>query len=210
MVGAVPWDVPVTVRVRDEAAEPSDELLMARVARKDSGALEVLYNRYGAAALGLAARILGDRNSGEEIVQEAFWRVWNRGKTYKYGRGHFAAWLFGIVRNLSIDELRRRNGRPTVWSTDLADATIFEIPDADVDVAASALSKLTGEQVRAAIGRLPESQRHVLELAYFDGLTHQEISRRLGEPLGTVHTRARLALLKLREQLTALQPGGAG
>ncbi len=210
MVGAVLWDIPIRIRVKEHAAEPCDELLMGRVARGDGEALEMLYDRYSATALGLAVRILRDRNSAEEIVQETFWRVWKRGRTYKSGRGQFGAWLVGIVRNLAIDELRRRSGRPLVWSTDLDDESIIEIPDAHADVATAALSMLTGEQVRAAMARLPDTQRRVLELAYFEGLTHQEISQKLGQPLGTVHTRARLALLKLREQLMPLRPGEFG
>jgi RNA polymerase sigma-70 factor, ECF subfamily len=183
----------------------SDADLMARVAGRDKHALEELYDRYAAAAMGLALKMLGERNVAEEIVQEAFWRVWKRGGTFELGRGQFTAWLFGIVHNLAIDEMRRRRVRPNTISTDTEEDSILELPDREVDVAESAFQTLTGEQVRLALRKLPDAQRSVIELAYFEGLTHQEIAARLNEPIGTIHTRARLALQKLRETLLPLQ-----
>jgi RNA polymerase sigma-70 factor (ECF subfamily) len=180
---------------------PTDEALIARVAQRDKRALELLYDRYSSGALGLALKIIGERNEAEEIVQEAFWRVWRRAATYRAARGQFSAWLFGIVHNLAIDELRRRRARPSAMSIDADAETAFEIADDKMDVAESAYQAVEGERVRATLSALPESQRSVIELAYFQGLTHQEIAERLGEPLGTIHTRARLALLKLKELL---------
>ncbi len=183
----------------------TDAQLMARVARQDKRALEELYERYAAAAMGLALKMLGERNAAEEIVQEAFWRVWKRAAQFELQRGQFTAWLFGIVHNLAIDELRRRRVRPNPLSTDVEDEMILELPDPGADVAEAALARVTGEQVRLALSGLPDAQRNVIELAYFEGLTHQEIAARLNEPIGTIHTRARLALQKLRENLTAWQ-----
>jgi RNA polymerase sigma-70 factor (ECF subfamily) len=204
MISTMTWSGP-RVNPRKETAEPSDETLMARVARRDSQELALLYGRYSAFALGLATKILNDRATGEEIVQEAFWRVWIRARTYCKTRGQFAPWLLSVVHNLAIDELRKRNARPGVSSTDQEDQVPSDLPDLRSDVAATALSNIAGEQVRAAVALLPEPQRHVLELAYFQGLTHQAISEKLGEPLGTVHTRSRLAIMKLREQLLPLR-----
>lgn len=181
----------------------SDAELMTRVAERDKRALEILYDRYAPSALGLALKMLGDRNLAEEMVQEAFWRVWRRSSTFVAGRGEFGAWLFGIVHNLAIDELRRRRARPATRSADDEDEGLSELPDRAIDVAETAFLTVTGQQVRAAMNGLPDSQRHVIELAYFEGLTHQEIAARLNEPVGTIHTRARLALQKLRQ---ALQP----
>lgn len=190
-------------------ADPvSDAALMARVAQQDRRALEQLYDNYAAAAMGLALKMLGERNTAEEIVQEAFWRVWKRASTFELQRGQFTAWLFGIVHNLAIDELRRRRVRPNTVSTDAEDDSILELPDHAVDVAESAFQRVTGEQVRLALRELPDAQRSVIELAYFEGLTHQEIAARLDEPIGTIHTRARLALQKLRETLMPLQVDG--
>jgi RNA polymerase sigma-70 factor (ECF subfamily) len=187
---------------------PSDADLMARVAQRDKGALEQLYDRYAASAMGLALKMLGERNTAEEIVQEAYWRVWKRASTFELQRGQFTAWLFGIVHNLAIDELRRRRVRPNAVSTDAEDEAILDLPDREVDVAEQAFQLVTGEQVRLALRNLPDAQRSVIELAYFEGLTHQEIAARLGEPIGTIHTRARLALQKLRETLLPLQVDG--
>lgn len=190
-------------------ADPvSDAALMARVAQQDRRALEQLYDKYAAAAMGLALKMLGERNTAEEIVQEAFWRVWKRASTFELQRGQFTAWLFGIVHNLAIDELRRRRVRPNTVSTDAEDDSILELPDHAVDVAESAFQRVTGEQVRLALRELPDAQRSVIELAYFEGMTHQEIAARLDEPIGTIHTRARLALQKLRETLMPLQIDG--
>jgi RNA polymerase sigma-70 factor (ECF subfamily) len=155
--------------------------------------------------MGLALKMLGERNAAEEIVQEAYWRVWKRATTFELQRGQFTAWLFGIVHNLAIDEMRRRKVRPNTISTDAEEDAILELPDTGMDVAEAAFQSVTGEQVRMALKNLPDSQRSVIELAYFEGLTHQEIASKLNEPIGTVHTRARLALQKLRETLLPLQ-----
>ncbi|MBI4671738.1 MAG: sigma-70 family RNA polymerase sigma factor [Chloroflexi bacterium] len=183
----------------------SDAELMARVAKQDKRALEELYDRHAAAALGMALKIMGERSAAEEIVQEAFWRVWKRAPTFELGRGQFRPWLFGIVHNLAIDELRRRRVRPNTISTDAADDARLELPDSEMDVAATAFANVTREQVRRALAGLPAAQRSVIELAFFEGLTHQEIAAHLNEPVGTVHTRARLALQKLRQVLLPLE-----
>lgn len=187
----------------------SDAELMARVAGRDKRALELLYDRYAAAAMGLALRMTTERNTAEEIVQEAFWRVWKRAATFDLQRGQFSAWLFGIVHNLAIDEMRRRKVRPSTVSTDTEDDAILELPDEQTDVAETVLQAVTGEQVRLALDGLPAAQRSVIELAFFEGLTHQEIAAHLNEPIGTVHTRARLALQKLRETMLSLKPDEA-
>jgi RNA polymerase sigma-70 factor (ECF subfamily) len=179
----------------------ADDVLIARVAQRDKRALEALYDKHAKIALGLAVKILGEQSAAEEIVQEAFWRVWKRASTYNVGRGKFGAWLCGIVHNLAIDELRRRKSQAKSASIGWEDDTLTEIADIRADVAESAFQRVTGERVRAALVALPGSQRTVIELAYFDGLTHQEIADKLGEPVGTIHTRARLALQKLREEL---------
>jgi RNA polymerase sigma-70 factor (ECF subfamily) len=185
-----------------------DAELMARVSRRDKQALEELYERHAAAALGLALKMMGERNAAEEIVQEAFWRVWKRGATFELGRGQFTGWLFGIIHNLAIDEMRRRRARPSTVSTDTEEETLLELPDMEMDVAEAALLSVTGEQIRSALATLPDAQRSVIELAFYEGLTHQEIAARLNEPIGTIHTRARLALQKLREALIPIQMDG--
>jgi RNA polymerase sigma-70 factor, ECF subfamily len=183
-------------RYDDGAA--TDEALMARVARSDGRALAALYDRHCGAALGLAFKILRDRGSAEETVQEAFWRVWRNGNSYASGRGRFCAWLFGIVHHLAIDELRRRRTQPPVFSPD-TDVRVLDMLTDHSDITADIFRKISGEEVRAALAALPDAQRSVIELAYFYGLTHREIAEKLHEPIGTIHTRARMGLLKLRE-----------
>ncbi len=182
--------------------EVSDEQLVARAANGDAAALERLYDRYASAVMGIALRIVGDRALAEEIVQETFWRVWRSAEAFVSGRGAFAGWLFGIAHNLSIDYCRRRKARPQATATD-DKQSIDRVADSEVDVAESAWTSIKHQQVRSAMADLPIEQRRVIELAYFGGLTRQEIAAVTGEPLGTIHTRARLALRKLRAALSA-------
>lgn len=182
--------------------ELDDEHIMARVMANDAAALEMLYDRYASAVMGVALRITGERTLSEEVVQEAFWRVWHNARAFRAQRGSFVSWLLSIARNLAIDACRRRQARPQPLLNDDGRAIERE-PDPEADTAEAAWLSMKHAQVHAALFDLPLEQRRVIELAYFGGLTRQEIAATLGEPLGTVHTRARLALKKLRETLTA-------
>lgn len=180
----------------------SDEILVTQVARGNSDALEALYDRYAATVLGVCLKVVGDPTLAEDALQETFWRVWKGAGTYQPERGTFTSWLFRIARNLAIDAYRRRNARPQAFHTDEgSDPILEEMPDPDVNVAEQAQSLLKHQQVRNALASLPRSQRQVIEMAYFYGMTRQEIAEATGEALGTIHTRARLALQKLREEL---------
>lgn len=179
----------------------TDEQLMTQAANGDTAALETLYDRYASAVMGLALKIMGDRAIAEEVVQETFWRVWRNAGSFRAGRGSFPGWLFGIARNLSIDLWRRRKTRPLPAFEAGDEQQIDLIPDPETDVAESAWVMVKHQRVRAALTALPPAQRQVIEMAYFWGLTRQEIAKSLGEPLGTIHTRARLGLQKLRESL---------
>ena len=181
----------------------TDEQLMTRAANGDPAALEALYDRYASAVMGLAMKIMADRATAEEIVQETFWRAWRKADSFRAGRGPFPGWLFGIARNLSIDIWRRRQTRPQPAFDGDDEQRIDLVPDPEADVAESAWLAAKHSQVRAAMADLPPAQRQVIELAYFQGLTRQEIAEAIGEPLGTIHTRARLGLQKLRESLQA-------
>jgi RNA polymerase sigma-70 factor (ECF subfamily) len=182
--------------------EVSDEQLVARAAQGDAASLEQLYDRYASAVMGIALRIVDDRALAEEIVQETFWRVWRSAQAFTSDRGAFAGWLFGIARNLSIDYCRRRAVRPQ-GSDAGGGLQIEQVADPESDVAEAAWTSIKHQQVQAVLNELPIEQRRVIDLAYFGGLTRQEIARVTGEPLGTIHTRARLALRKLREALSA-------
>ena len=192
------------MRINSEKAlsDAPDETLVTQVAGGDSAALEVLYDRYASRVLGIPLKIIGDQALAEDLLQETFWRVWQSAATYQPQLGPFAGWLFRIARNLSIDAYRRRNVRPqTLTSANGSDPILEETPDPDTDVAEQAQSSLTGRQIRKALASLPGVQRQVIELAYFYGMTRQEIAEVTGEALGTIHTRARLALQKLRGEL---------
>jgi len=182
--------------VRDDL---SDEQLLERVVRGDTAAHEILYDRYSSAAMGLALRTTGDRAAAEDVVQEAFWRVWRRADTFRGQRGAFSSWLFGIVRNLCIDTLRRRRPQDQIAAD--ADQWVEQLSDPAGDVPEIAALRARHQQVRAVVASLPSDQRRVIVLAFFGGMTRQEIAAATGEPLGTIHTRARLGLEKLREAL---------
>lgn len=180
----------------------SDEVLAAQVARGESRALETLYDRYASLVLGISLKIVGDRALAEDVLQETFWRVWRSAASYQSQRGTFTAWLLRIARNLAIDSYRRRNVRPRpVTDVDKSDSKMDRVPDPSLDIAEQSIVLLEQKQVRSALATLPHAQREVIELAYFHGMTRQEIAEATGEALGTIHTRARLALQKLRQAL---------
>lgn len=182
-------------RQREEARAEDDQLIR-RVAAGDRQAFETLYDRYAATVYGVALRMLADRELAEDAVQEVFWRVWKRAASFDRSRA-FAPWLFGIAHNYAIDELRRRRVRPQPVYEDDENPILSEIPD-QADVGEAAVLADQRRIVREAIDQLPEEQRQALLLAYFGGLTQQEIATKLGNPLGTVKTRMRLGLQKLR------------
>lgn len=184
------------------AGRLSDEELVRRAARIDPAAFAELYDRHSVTAFSLARRMVG-ASRAEDAVQEAFLSAWRGVERYNPGRGAVRPWLMGIVRNRCIDELRRR---------DVRERRRAEVEDVEQRFAAP--ESTDGEVLRAeqstavwtALATLPGNQRHVLELAYFDGWTQTEIAERLDLPLGTVKGRTRLALDKLR---SALEPSHA-
>jgi len=192
-------DVSVRINSDDNLLHAPDETLVIQVARGNSTALEVLYDRYASTVLGISLKVIGDQALAEDVLQETFWRVWQSAGTYQSQRGPFTGWLLRIARNLSIDAYRRRNMRPqTISGAEGSDPILEETPDPDTNVADQAQSILKNRQIRKALAALPTVQRQVIEMAYFYGMTRQEIAEATGEALGTIHTRARLALQKLR------------
>ncbi|MDP8904091.1 MAG: sigma-70 family RNA polymerase sigma factor [Chloroflexota bacterium] len=171
--------------------------MLDRVASGELDALEELYDRYRALAYAVALRITGDTTAAEDAVQEAFLGAWRNAARYEEGRGSVKTWLLSIVHHRAVDTLRRR--RVTVELPDVEAATpgALTVPDVWGEVA----GRLDREEVRAALSSLPSVQREAIELAYFDGLTQQEISTRTSTPLGTVKSRMRLALVSLRREL---------
>ncbi len=176
-----------------------DTALVALVARRNEGALSALYDRYSRLAFSLAVRIVGDQALAEEITIDSFVNVWQAAGSFSAERGGFVTWLMSVVRHRAIDELRRLNVRPEGSAVELDEALqAAALPDLLDDIVEV---KRRREVVRSALARLPDLQREVLELAYFGGLTQQEIAEKTGTPLGTVKTRMRLGLMKMREEL---------
>jgi RNA polymerase sigma-70 factor (ECF subfamily) len=183
-----------------------DEALAARLARGEAAALELLYDQYAPTIFGMALKITGDRLVAEDLLQETFWRVWRSAGTYQPQRGSFAGWLFRIARNLAIDAYRRQRLRPQAFAGMTEPDPVFEqLADPEVDVADQAQANLDARQVQSLLASLPREQRQVIEMAYFQGMTRQEIAEATGEALGTIHTRARLGLQKIRETLEKME-----
>ena len=180
----------------------TDEELAPRIAAGESRALEVLYDRHAPLVLGLAFKIVGDRAAAEDVLQETFWRVWKLGASYRADRGSLRAWMLQVARNLAIDAYRRRNSRPRpVTEADGSDSLLDQVPDPETGPAGQSLLRLQRTQILHALESLPPVQRQAIEMAYFHGLTRQQIAETTGEALGTIHTRVRLALQKLRQEL---------
>jgi RNA polymerase sigma-70 factor (ECF subfamily) len=173
---------------RVSAIQPTDEELLARVADGDRDAFGDLYQRYARAVLGLAIRRLGDRGRAEDAVQEAFASVWRAARSYRRDRGPVAPWLYAVARNAIADRGRQRIEPP-------AEPTDSPSDDPGPDTLAE--QSWVSYRVHRAMEDLPETERTVLELAYWSGLSQSEISDFLGIPLGTVKTRTRSGLHRL-------------
>jgi RNA polymerase sigma-70 factor (ECF subfamily) len=177
----------------------ADEDLMTLVDEKDPDAFAVVYDRHGGAAYSLAHRIVGDAGMSEDVTQEAFLSIWRSTARFDAARGSVRAWVLGIVRNRAIDALRR-SARPAP-KLDLDDDAVLETQPAEQRTETEAIRRETAGRLRQALGLLPREQSQVIELAYFGGFSHSEISRILGLPMGTVKGRMRLGLEKIRGEL---------
>ena len=172
--------------------EASDAELVQRVAAADGAAFELLYKRYVRAVYGLALRRLGDRDRAEEAVQETFAAIWRSARSYRPERGAVAPWLYTVARNAIVDRFRQR-GEPA--------AEPPELPSGEAGPDERAEAGWISWRVHRALQELPESERVVVELAYWSGLSQSEVAEFLGIPLGTVKTRTRTALGRLADVL---------
>jgi RNA polymerase sigma-70 factor (ECF subfamily) len=177
-----------------------DAALIALVAQRDEAALAALYDRYSRLIFSVALRVVGQRQLAEEITLDTFQNVWQAAATFRQERGRFATWLMSVARHRAIDELRRLGVRPEGNSIELNQAVSENLSRADSIEDIVSLDQRR-DAVRQALAELPEPQRLALELAYFAGLTQQEIAERLNAPLGTIKTRMRMGMQKLRRAL---------
>ncbi len=180
------------------STSPDDIVLVGRMSAGDHAALAALYDRYGGIAYSVALRVLRDETLAEDAVQEAFLGAWRNASRYASERGPVRAWLLAIVHHRAVDQVRRRRPQTGLPDPTLSPANALTVPDVWPEVA----GLLDAGLVREALARLPHVQRQAIELAYFGGLTQQEIARRTGAPLGTVKSRVRLGLLGLRSALS--------
>ena len=181
-----------------------DETLVRLVAVQDVVALETLYGRYSRPIFSLALKILADREVVEEVVQEVFLRLWTRAQGFDAQRGKLLSWLLTITHHRAIDELRRRRAQPETGGLQEQLAAADQ-PDADPTTSLSHVEERT--VVREALAQLPPAQRRPIEMAYYGGLTQVEIAVALSEPLGTIKTRMRLGMQKLRVLLSGHDEG---
>jgi RNA polymerase sigma-70 factor (ECF subfamily) len=177
-----------------------DETLINLIVRSHADALSELYDRYSRLAFSLALNLVGDQATAEEITLDVFLRVWEKAGTYRPDQAKVSTWLTSITRYRAIDVLRRRGSRPEQHSVSWADVSPDTMPSADGLEEAAELS-MQRQRVRAAIAKLPPDQKQALALAYFKGYTHRQIAEALDQPLGTIKTRIRLAMQKLRQML---------
>ncbi len=190
-------------RIADPLASASDDELLGAIQRREEAALAALYDRYGRLAFALAFRMLGERGAAEDVVQDAFLKIWRHADRYQQGRGTAQPWVMSIVHNAAVDRRRGRSGRAmSELRLDAANGYAGWQAPAQDDPFWAAAHSIDAERIRAALSALPPEQREAIDLAYFGGMSHHEIAVRTGQPLGTVKSRLRLGLRRLREALS--------
>jgi RNA polymerase sigma-70 factor, ECF subfamily len=185
-----------------QTSDPTDVSLLQRIVARDTAALADLYDRHSRLLFGLILRIVRNRAEAEEILQEAFVRVWKRAETYDTRLGEPLPWIVRLARNVAIDRLRARRSRAAI-DTPALDGHIAEAVAApDIQSPEVVVSDAERRQaVTEALAALPAEQRQLIEAAFFEGYTHSELANRFGLPLGTVKTRIRTGMIAMRQRL---------
>lgn len=178
----------------DASAPLTDAVLLERIAIKDQQAMALLFDRHARLVYSIALRVLGDSGQAEDVMQEVFFQLWKAPGSFVGGRSSLPAWLAVVTRNRAVDVLRRRKPSDPVEDVVLASKT---------NLASEVECNAMMEKVRLVLQGLPAEQQRSLEMAFFEGLTHSEIAERTGDPLGTVKTRIRSALMSLRKAVQA-------
>ncbi len=178
----------------DAAPLNEDGLLLNRIQQGDENAMAVVFDRYSKVVYSVALRVLRDPGAAEDVLQDIFMQIWRKPGSFLSTRGSLGSWLAVVARNRSIDTLRRRKPSDEIEEMTLA---------SPLNLAEESERSLMMERARGVIVGLPTEQRKAIEMAFFDGLTHTEIAELTGDPLGTVKTRIRTALLVLRKAMQA-------
>jgi RNA polymerase sigma-70 factor, ECF subfamily len=191
--GALLGGIEKAARIMSVGESTGDDRLLERAAAGDVESFAAVYDRYSRFVYSLAWKMLGDPQAAQEITQEVFEAIWRTAGAFMPGRGNARTWILAMAHHKSVDAVRRQRLR--------AVEPLSESHVDDVDVVGQALERVQGAEVRAALASLAEAQRTVVVLAYYGGYTQQQIARRLGIPLGTVKTRMRDGLRRLRGHL---------
>lgn len=171
-----------------------DGHLMSAVRAGNQDAMALLYDRYSSVVYSVALRVLGETAGAEDVLQEIFMQLWRNPAAFDASRGNLAPWLAVIARNRALDLLRKRKPQTEIEET---------LISVEPDLAAEADRKRVATKIRSTLEQMPASQRSALEMAYFEGYSHSEISEKTGEPLGTIKTRIRSGLMLLRKAVEA-------
>jgi RNA polymerase sigma-70 factor (ECF subfamily) len=184
----------------ESGSNAEDAALIRRMVDADETALGALYDRWVRSLYSLVLYLLKDPDEAEDVVEETFWQAWRKADSYEPSKGAVSTWLFTIGRRKALDRLRsRRRSREDSMETERG---FDDLPSKSADPGTEAEGSELRENVRTALRELPQEQREVLELGYFSGLSQAEIAEKTGQPLGTVKTRMRLAMQKLRDPLS--------
>ena len=190
------------------AIEP-DAALVRRMAAGDEAALGTLYDRWHAQVFALALHLLGDQDEAEEVAEETFWQAWRQSARYSGARGAVGSWLTIIARSRALDRLRARNRMRAAHDASVLADPLAASEASGEDPLREIVAAETRAAVRRALSTIPDEQRRTLEMAYFGGMSQSEIAEATGEPLGTVKTRTRLGLQRLRRLLSEPEPAAA-
>lgn len=201
-----PTTPPRTYAIQQSAEAPADAALLQRMAQGDEQSLGVLYDRWQGAVRALALRIVGDGAEAEDVVEDVFWQAWRQADRFDAARGSVATWVLTLARSRALDRLRTIKRMRVDASLDDDEATLPQavLATADPSPLDAAEQDERARLVSVALGALQPAQRQCLELAYFGGLSQSEIADMTKTPLGTVKTRMRLALRKLKDTLAPL------
>ncbi len=187
--------------VNEQENKELDVELLRQIADGNRAAFAQFYDRHSTLMFSVACKILSDTSEAEDVLQEVFVQIWEKAKSFDPKLGKASSWAAILVRNKAIDRLRASQRRTRLAEDAEAE---FVLPDSSESANDAAYGHEKAKLIQSAIGSLPEEQRRAIELAYFSGLTQNEISEKLGEPLGTIKARIRRGLLKLRDQLEGL------